>query len=563
MKKSILQLYLSLTFFLTAFCLSTHAQQIVTGSIGTINRPTPKFGFNGTGYIPPKPNSDPALNIIGANWSQQSFIDSVAILAPEIIRFPGGTNSNHWDWKTGWYKPGYEPSPTALTLRADEFKQGLIASNAEGLFVMNLETSNANYEMNGARYADSLGLNPVLFELGNEHNLNGGTAFPNQLMTPSFYSQLAKTYYDSIKAEFPLSKVCVVGANTNGAPGWNDTLLLHIPSIDAFAFHVYLTANNADLAFNVNRALAIPFGNITNNLALAYRFNKAGFDSLPVSKEVWVTEYNLEETQIASTPVLAGTWTHLLYNTAFNHFLISKTNVTMILNHALAAAATHYESISKFDNHLTANGISVKLLSEVTRSSSSCQNLTFSGNLSMIYMTDTIPKLIGWKFNHVGSEKGFICNFSVDTFKLSLSSVFPNAMQFDQFYADTNFVVNGLSSVNKFSGYSTDSIVIYPFSITQINSSLSTGIPVEQTIDNNGLWIYPNPSQNGITVQTSLAMKNAEIIIYNVTGQETMERIQNFSGQQMKISTDRLTRGTYFITIKNNDQHVTGKFIVD
>jgi len=557
MKRITLLLKLSLTLLLTAFCNFTHAQPVVTGSIGTINRPTPKFGFNGTANVAPKPS----MGIIGANWTQQQFIDSVAVLYPEIIRFPGGTNANHWDWQTGWFRPGY-PSGIPLTLRANEFKPALNACSAEGLFVVNIETSNVNYEMDGLRYTDSLGLNPGLFELGNEHNLDGDTTFPLQLMTPTFYSQLAKTYYDSIKVQFPLAKICVVGGNTGGAPHWHDTLLQYIPAIDAFAFHVYLTANNADLAFNVNRALAIPFGSITNNKTLAYRYNKAGFDSLPINKEVWVTEYNLQENQIASTPVIAGTWTHLLYNTAFNNFLLSQANITMIINHAIAGGATYYESISKLDNHITANGVSVKLLSDVARGSSTCQNLNFSGSPSMTYGSATIPKLIGWKFNHVGSEKGFICNFSVDTFKLSLSSVFANAMQFDQFYADTNFVVNGLSSVNKYSGSSTDSIVIYPFSITQINTSITTGIQIQQTTNNNGLWIYPNPSQNDITIQTHLTLTDAEVVIYNIAGQE-MKRISNVSGQQIKVATGGLLRGTYFITIKNDSQLVNGKFIVD
>lgn len=558
MKKFVLCFNLSLAFYMTALCNCTFAQQTVTVSIGAFSRPTPKFGFNGTAVVPPKASA----NVIGANWTQQSFIDSVAILNPEIIRFPGGTNANHWDWQTGWFRPGYQPPGLPLTLRAKEFKPALNVCNAQGLFVVNLETSNVHYEMDGLRYADSLGLNPMLFALGNEHNLDGDTTYPLQLMTPEYYSQLAKTYYDSIKAEFPLAKVCVVGGNTGGAPGWHDSLLLYIPAIDAFAFHVYLTADNADLAFNVNRALAIPFASAANNKGLAFRYNKAGFGSLPTNKEVWVTEYNLDEAQNVNTPIIARTWTHILYNTAFNNFLLSQANITMIINHAIAGAATRYESISKIDHHITANGISVKLLSDVARGSTSCQNLTFSGNPSMTYLNETIPKLIGWKFNHVGIEKGFICNFSLDTFKISLSGVFPNMMQFDQYYADTNFIVNGLSSVNSYSGSSVDSIIIYPYSITQINSSLSTGFQTDYSMDKMEVWIFPNPAQNGITIQTKSTLTNAELVIYNLAGQE-MRRIENVSGTQIKIPTEALQNGTYFFLIKNENQCAIGKFIID
>ncbi|MFM7990595.1 MAG: hypothetical protein ACKPKO_65870, partial [Candidatus Fonsibacter sp.] len=110
----------------------------------------------------------------GANWTQQWFIDSTAYLYPEILRFPGGTNANHYDWQTGKCIPGYcPPSGTPMTIRTDEFKPGVLACNGEGLYVVNMETSNAHYEMDGLRHADSIGLNPKYIELGNEHNLNG------------------------------------------------------------------------------------------------------------------------------------------------------------------------------------------------------------------------------------------------------------------------------------------------------------------------------------------------------------------------------------------------------
>ncbi len=344
------------TVFIGGFFFQASGQLSCQASPGTINRPTPKFGFNTNGHIPP---DIPFVGWSGANWTQQWFVDSTIYLNPEILRFPGGTNASHWDWKTGWFIPGYQPPGTPLMIRSDEFKPGLLGCNGEGLFVMNLETSNVQYEMDGVRHADSIGLNPQLFELGNEHNLNGGATYPLQLMTPTNYSQLAQAYFESVKAEFPASKICAVGGNTLSGPGmgWNDTVLVYIPAINAFAFHVYLTANNADSVFHLNRALAIPFGNPASNTSLSYRYNTAGFASLPVDKEVWVTEFNLEETQLVAVPIIAESWTHLLYVTAMNNFFLSQSNIAMVLNHSLASSASHYASISRQDKHITANAI--------------------------------------------------------------------------------------------------------------------------------------------------------------------------------------------------------------
>src|SRR5512137_1510109 len=101
--------------------------------------------------------------------------------------------------------------------------------------------------------------------------------------------------------------------------------------------------------------------------------------------------------------------------------------------------------------------------------------MSFAGNPVINYGTSSIPKLVGWKFNHTGMEKGFLCNFSADTFALSLASVFTHPMQFDQYSADTNFVVTGMSSLNRYSGSSSDTLLLYPYSITQISSAITTG----------------------------------------------------------------------------------------
>lgn len=447
-------------------------QQPVQATLGLINRPTPQIGFNTNAHLP---SNYPTSSYSGANWTQQWFIDSTATIYPEILRYPGGTNSNHWDWVTGWFRPGYQPPIPPLTIRTDEFKPGVDACNADGVYVVNLETSDAHYEMDGLRHAASIGLSPGLFELGNEHNLPNAT-FPLQYMTSQGYAQLAKIYYDSIKAEYSGGKVCSVGGNTPNRPDWHAVVQAQIPGIDAFAWHVYTNADNVDLVFDVNRALAVPFGPYSNNNSLTYRYSTGGFSSLPPTREVWVTEYNLWEQQISSAPVIAETWTHFLYLNAMHHFFLSQPNITMILNHSLASVNSYYSAISNFDKHISANGVAMKLLLDVCRGSETCQDMVFSGNPSMTYNGVTIPKLVGWKFNYSETTKGFVCNFSVDTFRLSLASVFSGSMLFSQYFADTAFVVNGLSSLNKISGSSADSITILPFSFTQITAE--TPLPV-------------------------------------------------------------------------------------
>lgn len=534
-----------------------YTQQYVQASIGSVNRSSPKFGFNTNAHIP----ANFPAGSSGANWTQQWFIDSTAYLFPELLRYPGGTNANHWDWQTGWYLPAYQPpAGPSLTIRTDELKPGLIGCNGEGVYVVNMETSTAHYEMDGLRHANAIGLVPKLVELGNEHNLNGGTQFPLQLMSPATYAQLAKIYYDSIKAEFPNAKVCAVGGNTPAILHWVDTVLAYIPPIDAISFHVYLNANNNDLVFHVNRALAVPFGPISNNSSLSYRYNFSGFNTLPPGKEVWVTEFNLLESPSGLPAVISQTWTHVLYNVAMCHFFLTKPNISMILNHSLAGD-NHFQAISRYDKKITANALSMKLLYDMSRGSQNCQDIDFSGNPVMLYGTTSIPKLIGWKFSHPGTEKGFICNFSRDTFAISLSSVFTNPMHVEQYSADTALTVNGISSLNKYSSITTDTVLVYPFSITQITSALPAGNP-ETVAVSNELWLYPNPAKNMITLKATIDLQDADLYIYDLSGKAIIHR-KDIKGHSCSIAIDELSSGLYTLKIENRNKVITGKFMVD
>ncbi|MDA0196320.1 MAG: hypothetical protein O2951_14970 [Bacteroidetes bacterium] len=49
-----------------------------------------------------------------ANWTQKDFRDSAATLNISVLRHPGGTKANYWDWQTGWFQTGpHVPSSLA------------------------------------------------------------------------------------------------------------------------------------------------------------------------------------------------------------------------------------------------------------------------------------------------------------------------------------------------------------------------------------------------------------------------------------------------------------------
>src|SRR3972149_6739400 len=386
---------------------SIPAQVEVTAQLANHPRTIPLIGFNTN-----------AIHDI-ATWTVPAFVDSTAYLNPSILRYPGGTLVSYWDWKTGWIKtgitviPAYQNIQPQILVRADEFKIGLDAANSEALMVMNILNSNITYELDGLKHGDSLGINIKYVEIGNEHNLN------QDMIPPGTYASASKIWCDSIKSVFPNSKICLVGGNPPGNPHWNDSIFAHSPDFDALALHVYLGADNTDSVFNVARAMQVPFRDLET------RISQGGFNNIPDSIEIWATEYNLWEGGYGAKPVIAKTWTQALYVTAMNHILLKNPNIKMLVNNNLTNQDI-FAAIDPFTLKILANGVAMKLLSDVIKGLTSADEILFTPNLTTNYSGTIVPKIIGWKFSGSNQENGLIANISKDTLKVSLTSVFNN-----------------------------------------------------------------------------------------------------------------------------------------
>jgi hypothetical protein len=440
------------TLILFVFSYPLIAQTLITAELGSISRTVPLIGLNTNAHH------------TTATYTVQSFLDSTAYLAPAILRYPGGSTANYWDWQTGWFMSGITLPPglgnlPQIDVSTSKFKLALDAVECKGLFVMNLQNSNISYQMQWLRHIDSLNIPLNFLEIGNEHNLSMDS------LSSSYYSSQSKIWCDSIKSEFPNSKICLVGGAPPNRADWHDSIFAYSPDFDALAFHVYLGAGNSDSVFYAARALAEPFRVLEN------RFNLAGFNDIPDSIEVWVTEFNLWEQGNSGPEQFATTWVHALFVTAMNHIFMKNPKITMLINHNLTNIK-HFAAIDVTDHHLMANGAAVKLFSEISRGLDSAIIISFNPDPQITINSTSYSKLIGWKFKSETEVNGLICNLSSDTFYVSLADAgFFTEINYDQYSADTMLIVNSLSSLNKISGTSSDSILIYPYSITQLRST--------------------------------------------------------------------------------------------
>src|SRR5262249_55405397 len=68
-------------------------------------------------------------------------------------------------------------------------------------------------------------------------------------------------------------------------------------------------------------------------------------------------------------------------------------------------------------------------------------------------------------------------------------------------------------------------------------------------IDNIGV-LSPNPLTSTSILQLNIQLKEAEVIIYNMLGEEKMKK--KLSGNKMEIEKGSLNRGVYFVAVISN-----------
>src|SRR5439155_10066277 len=133
--------------------------ETVKGIISNESRKLPLYGFNGN-------------NIKGPSWSNKSFRDSVSSLRLKVIRYPGGTISNWWQWQKGGFvddpslpekfKRRYTPTTLEdLKLLVDE-------TNCDVVFTLNMITKDLQDQLEMLSHAQSLKIPVKYIELGNE-----------------------------------------------------------------------------------------------------------------------------------------------------------------------------------------------------------------------------------------------------------------------------------------------------------------------------------------------------------------------------------------------------------
>lgn len=423
--------YLRILFLSLCICGNLTAQQITTAQRRSVQRGVPLVGFNLNSLTKP-------------TWANRSFSDSVRSLGMHIIRYPGGTESQYFDWETGKIVPldlwtngtlknfQYLAMVRAVPHTLEDFKVILERTSAKPLFCLNAVTSTLSRQLAMLRRARELGMAVEYIELANELFFEDAD-FVNKYPTATSYAADMRIWIDSIRKEFPTAKIALLGATEDAlTPSlqptptriltWNDALFAANLRADAITFHHYFLPGTSRQRPQASELLAGAF-------RTWQRYKAYTSDSVRNGMEIWLTEYNLNDAQNDYT--IASSWIHGVFDAVLFHLMLQDAKNSMLLLHQITGNPT-YASLDSYtdfgdttSNRLTAQGNAIRLWHTSAVGADSVAELTFSPNPSITVGNTSHPSLIGWRFS--GTRKGdcVLINLSGQDYTVRLGDLYP------------------------------------------------------------------------------------------------------------------------------------------
>lgn len=439
---------------------------------------TPKVGFMSNYLTKP-------------SWKNKSFLDSVKKLGLEIIRFPGGTESQYFDWRTGrsisssnWGGTGlqshnYIGTVPHVSYPLSELKYFFDATGVKPIFCLNLLTKNLSDQLQMLTTARDLGIPVEYIELGNELFFTDAD-FINKYPIPNDYvTDIKNNWIPSIQTQFPGAKIAVIGSydfttdlNGNNVANrifnWNSAVYNQISTNQAITFHYYLPPNTTTLNNPVlSQALAAPFKHwpVLKQNTIA---------NVPTGMDIFITEYNLNDGNQTSYS-FASSWAHGLYTSTLFLLMLEEPKIKMILNHQLTGSPS-YASLTSYTpygdtltNNLSPEGNAMRLIHNTLIGSDSCIKLIFQSNPVITASNINYPSLIGFCVIKNNKRNLLILNLSETPFTLQFHKISASQLNFETITSRAPLQKNistGQLIISK--GIIKDSLKVPSFSLTSL-----------------------------------------------------------------------------------------------
>ncbi|HKR06713.1 MAG TPA: hypothetical protein VJY62_18910 [Bacteroidia bacterium] len=452
----------------------------------------------------------------GPSMNDTAFVTAIKGLHPSILRYPGGTVANQWDWKTGWTTAAEFKNLPVIPYRLEDFKKAIDVTGAMSIFVLNMCTSTLDNQVAMLKHAQEIGLPVKLIELGNEFYMPLGL-YVKTFPAGSDYAHEANRWTERLKREFPEAEIAVVGKSEKKeglrnklrgkdsderSENWNSELFKSIKNADAVTFHIY-GGNGLDYihtgkqkikhqkrsdyadeerkifqdAFESSDAskiiLGMPFHRVK-------QFIENDTRNVPKGMKIWITECNMFE----KTGIVSGSWLHGLYAATLCLLLAESGKTDIVLYHTLAKDATfaaifnntkgfefNYKKPLTTKNSYSASGYALSLLMEAAKNKKKISPLIFDQQFGVTTNAESYNSLFGYSFSDDVRKNYFIINLSPKTIPLNSKNLNLKNASFVQISCDP---LKQITSKNDFilkEGFITnEKIELEPFSVLEIRS---------------------------------------------------------------------------------------------
>jgi hypothetical protein len=436
-----------LFFFTTCWLINEVGAQHVTVTAGNPQPLPPEYlGQNASNIIQYRGLTNP--------WLRQRMEQ----FRPGTIRHISSSMANWWDWRDGWLLEQHE-LPPGYRARDDwevfgtkedkiaDLKHMTDTTGASVIYAPNLMTSRLDFQV-AALFEFAYQNIPVRYmEMGSEFYLDNTEAnlrFPTVLQ----YTDTAGHWIAGVKSLFPSLQISCIGAtqqsNSSRRNTWTEYVVNEVEEMDALSTKVFLPCGFAIDEANIPKdklpdLFGEPFTAMEPNQEVGFVL-----DQLPPGGEMWVSEYNLVDHRY----IVNGLWAHGLFVAAQTFAFLSDERITRISEFRLSGDALHgnvFETSLGFadgpfyvsedptlptdSNGLTAVGNVMTLLGPALQHGSSIQPLSFSAMNGAV--VDTLEggysALAGYRVNKPFATDVIMANFSNDSLRLDLSSLFSNS----------------------------------------------------------------------------------------------------------------------------------------
>ncbi len=430
-------------------------------SKSNLSHSIPKYGFNVESDTKP-------------SWDDPAFSRAITKLTPKMLRYPGGTLSQYFDWKTGlvitqnernrknlrdYREYTLENRPNMQVNSLQSLKSAVDRLHFTPIFCLNVISRSLENQLEMLQVARSLGLPIDYIELGNEVYESKGD-FQRKYPTAKNYTDTMKTWVTTLRKEFPNAKFGVIGVvdkKDDRSRTWNDVMVAELANtVDAITLHLYQgtgVGNSYEIG-EIPVALSNPFRKM---ISLTKRISE-----LPPNWNVWITEYNLFD---LNGPV-AETWSHGLYTGLMKLLYFESHKVTVLLNHQVKGNPS-FRSLRGRDQRLTAEGAAEQLINQAMLGQKIATKIDFSNNPDIYSGIFRYQALTGWTFEGADQNTAVLLNASANDVVVDMINVTSS------FYANQKFMSRELmtqpkegSEISVLETQGKDQLTLKPYSIT-------------------------------------------------------------------------------------------------